>query len=107
VHKSVALSHLVQACQESANPLQHLQIVQFGVATATARADAEQKPCVAMECVSLVPSGRHHGHFRFDQRQCELVLFFHLGHCPSRWSIELGHNGVTGVQMDQIDPVFE
>ena len=113
VGKGRQLAHVVDAGQKSANPLQHLGVIQLRLSPAPARADAEPKARVLgvihRQMVQLLPVQHQRGHHR-DVFQGQLigkgVLLLDRRFRPAQGSVKLGHHARVVVEHGQINPVF-
>ena len=104
--KGARRAHGVDACQKPADPLQHVQIVQFRRPPPAARADAERKPVEMMQRAPFQHQGPDGGHLGGHQLGGKGVFFQNLGVAPALGAVKLGHHEGAVFQIHLINAVF-
>ncbi|OIQ68502.1 hypothetical protein GALL_499050 [mine drainage metagenome] len=104
--KRPAGTHGVKARQKAADPLKDLTVIEFGVAPAPVRADAEGKAAKVVQCGTLQQQRGNHRNFGIHQLGGKGMFFQNLGIRPATGPVKLGYHQRAVFQVQLVNPVF-
>jgi len=99
-------THGMDARKKAADPFQHLEVVQLGLAPATPWADGELEAAVRVQRAAVHHQRADGGHLGGHEFGGEGMFFEDLRLAPAPWAVELGHHAAAVLQRGLVHAVL-